>query len=198
MVISFIKRITVKPFERKDRHIWYPLQVELDNHDTIEVKRRYSDFLKFSEQLQFIDKTAPKMSRRKSWIKRYSHRQVELETFCKHLVSLPSVMTRSDIYLGFFNLDEEERIRIKLVYDSQNILVLRVYRSVSFDTLKAMIIQRFGLSSIPLSNHLALLAFSPACFFSAITVVSNESQWKQALQTQWSHLPKVTVRLLSI
>lgn len=243
MTICSIKDITIKPFERgQDKHIWFPVQIELDNHDKIEVYRRYSDFIRFYEQLQTIDKGTYlplKMDNKKMyWIKRhqkYSQRQAELEKFCKYLLALPSAITNSDFYISFFNLDvssdtsssgssshgdsctdllrnetileeEEDVIRIKLVYDAHNIIILRVPRSITFNELKSKIIQKFALLNINLSPHLVLLTLSnhqqQTSSASSITenviVISSETHFVDAMQTQWLHDKKITARILSI
>jgi hypothetical protein len=262
MVFCSIKDIKVKPYERQNKHVWYPIQIELENHDTIEIKRRYSEFIQFAQQLKAIDKTAPQMNHSKTyyWIKRhqhYMHRQTELERFCKDLLSLPTVMTSSDIYISFFNLNmnecynqhvntstsshhtnisasshstsvstsshstnistisysshcnssqkAENRIRIKLVYDCENIVVLCVPRSTDFDTMKWRIIQKFALLDIRLSSQLILLSVSnhkqissPACSVTEnVMLVSNQTQWKEAMRTRWMDYSKVTVRVFS-
>ncbi|KAI7867826.1 hypothetical protein BDF14DRAFT_1799431 [Spinellus fusiger] len=112
-------------------------------------------------------------------------------------------------------------IKIKVVYDADNIIVIQVARSIDFSELHQRIAQKladptmgsiqFGKDPLvlfhPTASSTASTASSSASSFSttptldgsipsAGVVVSSQENWDQLMKTQWSHLDKVTLRCI--
>ncbi|GAA5811566.1 hypothetical protein MFLAVUS_005005 [Mucor flavus] len=100
---------------------------------------------------------------------------------------------------------EEDDIKFKIVYDYQNIIIIRVNRNISLDQLRIQVIQKFTLLDIILPvEHLSFSycenaryssASSILCSDAADTIISNE-QHLAAMQTKWSGLLKITLRCI--
>ncbi|KAI9252716.1 hypothetical protein EDC94DRAFT_620465 [Helicostylum pulchrum] len=115
------------------------------------------------------------------------------QSFYKPLPSPPTSLLSS----------EEEDIKFKIVYDYQNIIIIRVNRNISLDRLRIQVIQKFDVLGITLPvEHLSFSycenaryssASSILCSDTADTIISNE-QHLAAMQTKWSGLLKTTLR----
>ncbi|KAI8075767.1 hypothetical protein BDF21DRAFT_495238 [Thamnidium elegans] len=98
---------------------------------------------------------------------------------------------------------EEDDIKFKIVYDYQNIIVIRANRNISLDQLRIQVIKKFSLLNIILpveylsfsycENARYSSASSILCSDSADTIISNE-QHLAAMRTKWSGLLKITLR----
>ncbi|KAI9482972.1 MAG: hypothetical protein EXX96DRAFT_556333 [Benjaminiella poitrasii] len=109
---------------------------------------------------------------------------------------------------------ENTSIKFKIIYDSYNIIVIRVSRSISLDQLRSKVIQKFALLNICLPDQLVLCCSSAAsshhssvCFSSnnnflsamhvpleSDIVISEQADFSNAMQQRWSSLRKVTLR----
>ncbi|KAI7907705.1 uncharacterized protein BX663DRAFT_491785 [Cokeromyces recurvatus] len=114
--------------------------------------------------------------------------------------------------------EENENIstmNFKVIYDSNNIIIIRTSRSISLEQLKSQIIQKFALLHISLSDSLilcsvdgsrsSLLSSHPHVLTSSIMhtfdsssdsgiLISEEEDFTKIMQQKWSSLPKVTLR----
>ncbi|CAO3624162.1 unnamed protein product [Mucor fragilis] len=107
--------------------------------------------------------------------------------------------------------DEDDTIKLKIIYNVQNIIIIRVARSVSLDQLRSQVIQKFALINIALPDQLVLRTVdcaryssgsgsSIACSVQADSVldadvfISNEHDLSRAMLLKWNTLQKVTLR----
>lgn len=109
--------------------------------------------------------------------------------------------------------DEDDSIKLKIIYNVQNIIIIRVSRSVSLDQLRSQIIQKFALINILLPDQLVLRTVDCARYssgsgssiicsvpadsdLSADTLISNEQDLSRAMLLKWNILQKVTLRCM--
>lgn len=113
---------------------------------------------------------------------------------------------------SFLSSEEEaSTIKLKIVYDWCNIVIIRVPRSISLDQLRSRVIQKFALLNIQLPDQLTLLALTTKrCSSSSsssiicsdfldpslVSLITEEQHLKTAMQTTWSGLQKVTLRCM--
>lgn len=124
-----------------------------------------------------------------------------------------SSATSSMLFASSLSSDEDNNtIKFKVVYDCDNIVVIRVPRSTSLDQLRSQVIQKFALLHIDLPKNLSFTCKENARYSSAssimysdsldsgvdcaVTLLSEEEHFINAMQTKWSSLPKVTLRCM--
>lgn len=108
--------------------------------------------------------------------------------------------------------EEDDTIKLKIIYDVQNIIIIRVARSVSLDQLRSQVIQKFALISIMLPDQLVLRTVDCARYSSgsgssiacsapadsdldaADVLITNEHDLSRAMLLRWNALQKVTLR----
>ncbi|GAN05199.1 hypothetical protein MAM1_0084c04668 [Mucor ambiguus] len=107
--------------------------------------------------------------------------------------------------------EEDDTIKLKIIYDVQNIIIIRVVRSVSLDQLRSQVIQKFALINIMLPDQLVLRTVDCARYSSgsgssivcsvpansdlgADELISNEQDLSRAMLLKWNTLQKVTLR----
>ncbi|KAI8983909.1 hypothetical protein BDB01DRAFT_897017 [Pilobolus umbonatus] len=109
-----IKNIKIKPYQRSNNYIIYPVEIKYVNNYTCIINYSYCEFIQLSRSLH---KKFPSLVNNlnyikkgfnfKPWIKtsnqKYINRQMEIETFCSRLLLLESAITTSDIVLSFFS-----------------------------------------------------------------------------------------------
>jgi hypothetical protein len=92
-------------------------------------------------------------------------------------------------------------LKLKIIFDCDNIIIIRVTRSVSLDQLRSQVIQKFALLRIPLPDQLSffdLLLAGSAPFHDGSDngVISDEYQFKAVMQQKWACLEKVTLQCI--
>lgn len=108
--------------------------------------------------------------------------------------------------------EEDDTIKLKIIYDVQNIIIIRVARSVSFDQLRSQVIQKFALLNIRLPDQLVLRTVDCARYSSgsgssvvcsvpadhrdldADVLIADEHDLSRAMLLKWNALQKVTLR----
>lgn len=308
MISCPIQEITVQSFTKQQNCTWYPIQLKLNNNQTLHIKHQYADFIQFSllihQQFNLTKAELPKIKKQHNFLKKgtqkYLERQCELQNFCQHLLSLPTIVTCSQLVLLFFSTttaataasssikrafslksnkkqqhqvlteisntftkslsisidqheqqctsrpntqninrsnrcsttsttstsnssilfssslsstDEDDSIKLKIIYNVQNIIIIRVSRSVSLDQLRSQVIQKFALINILLPDQLVLRTVDCARYssgsgssiicsvpadsdLSADTLISNEQDLSRAMLLKWNILQKVTLRCM--
>jgi hypothetical protein len=308
MISCPIQEITVQSFTKQQNCTWYPIQLKLNNNQILQIKHQYADFIQFSllihQQFNLKKVELPKIKKQHNFLKKgtqkYLERQCELQNFCQHLLSLPTVVTCSQLVLLFFSTttavktvpnsikkvfslksnkkqqrqdlteinnaftrslnvstdqhelqytsrpntqnmnrsnrcsttsttsttnssilfssslsstDEDDTIKLKIIYNLQNIIIIRVSRSVSLDKLRSQIIQKFALINILLPNQLVLRTVDCARYsfgsgssiicsvpadsdLSADTLILDEQDLSKAMLLKWNNLQKVTLRCM--
>ncbi|KAL9539470.1 hypothetical protein MBANPS3_010238 [Mucor bainieri] len=110
---------------------------------------------------------------------------------------------------------EDDSIKLKIIYDVQNIIIIRVARSVSLDQLRAQVIQKFALINILLPDQLLLRTVDCARYSSgsgssivcsvpadsdldADVLIASEHDLSRAMLLKWNTLQKVTLRCVPI
>ncbi|KAG2201601.1 hypothetical protein INT46_007752 [Mucor plumbeus] len=308
MISCPIQEITVQSFTKQQNCTWYPIQLKLNNNQILQIKHQYADFIQFSllihQQFNLKKAELPKIKKQHNFLKKgtqkYLERQCELQNFCQHLLTLPTVVTCSQLVLLFFSTttaiktvpnsikrvfslksnkkqqrqdlteinnaftrslnistdqhelqytsrpntqnmnrsnrcsttsttsttnssilfssslsftDEDDTIKLKIIYNLQNIIIIRVSRSVSLDKLRSQIIQKFALINILLPNQLVLRTVDCARYsfgsgssiicsvpadndLSADTLILDEQDLSKAMLLKWNNLQKVTLRCM--
>jgi hypothetical protein len=130
--------------------------------------------------------------------------------------------TSSSSIIFSSSLSSEEylpTIKLKIIYDWHNIIVIRVSRSVSLDQLRSRVLQKFALLNIQLPDQFVFI--SPSTSYCSLTtntrnssattasiicsdsldlglatLISEEEHLSTAMQTKWSCLQKVTLRCM--
>jgi hypothetical protein len=88
-------------------------------------------------------------------------------------------------------------IKIKVIYDYHNIIIIRVTRAISLDQLKSRIIQKFALLRIPLPDQLAFFDLTEtAPFHGSDGMISDEYQLRTIMHQKWVSLEKVTLQCI--
>ncbi|CAO3639038.1 unnamed protein product [Mucor hiemalis] len=116
------------------------------------------------------------------------------------------------LFASSLSSDEDNTIKLKVVYDWNNIVIIRVSRSTSLDQLRSQVIQKFALLHIDLPKNLSFTCKENARYSSAssimysdsldfgadcaVTRISEDEHLTNAMQTKWSCLPKVTLRCM--
>ncbi|KAK4515424.1 uncharacterized protein ATC70_010369 [Mucor velutinosus] len=107
--------------------------------------------------------------------------------------------------------EEDDTIKLKIIYDAQNIIIIRVARSVSLDQLRSQVTQKFALINIMLPDQLVLRTVDCARYSSgsgssivcsapadsdlnAEVLIANEQDLSRAMLLKWNTLQKVTLR----
>ncbi|KAI8890621.1 hypothetical protein K501DRAFT_281620 [Backusella circina FSU 941] len=127
--------------------------------------------------------------------------------FQQSVISTASSRSSTSTFASAHSLDEEdELIRFKIVYDSQNIVIIRVSRFISFETLRSIILQKFALLEIQLPESLTLMSTGNRCSASSvcaadldpttITLISTDEEL-QNMQLKWSCRQKITLRCIT-
>lgn len=135
-------------------------------------------------------------------------------TTCGGGRSCRSSATSSMLFSSSLSSSSEEdlSIKLKIVYDCNNIVIIRVPRSISLDQLRIQVIQKFALLNIELPQEkLYFTCIENARYSSAssiiysdsldlgaasVTLITEDEQLFKAMQTKWSCLPKVTLRCI--
>ncbi|RCH94590.1 hypothetical protein CU097_008892 [Rhizopus azygosporus] len=103
----------------------------------------------------------------------------------------------------------KDTIKIKVIYDMDNIIVIQVLRSIALNELRSRILQKFSdsVGSKAVQDDILLLFYdttiSSASSFSstsmdllAATVIAKEKDLISLMKTKWSHLEKITLRCI--
>jgi hypothetical protein len=98
---------------------------------------------------------------------------------------------------------EINMIKLKIIYDPQNIIIIRVPRSISWDELDTLVRHKFALLNIDLPEKTVLQVTacrnSTSSGISNVTltasVISTQDELSLAMQMGWSCLEKVTLRV---
>ncbi|KAI9339856.1 hypothetical protein BD770DRAFT_399959 [Pilaira anomala] len=111
--------------------------------------------------------------------------------------SLPSPTT------SVLSSEDDDNIKFKIVYDYQNIIIIRVTRNISLEQLQLHVIHKFALLGIDLpAKQLSFSYCENARYSSASSILCSDTQdiiisseeHLLAMQTKWSGLLKVTLR----
>ncbi|KAL7318460.1 hypothetical protein PS15m_001703 [Mucor circinelloides] len=126
--------------------------------------------------------------------------------------STTSTTSSSILFSSSLNsTDEDDTIKLKIIYDVQNIIIIRVSRSVSLDQLRSQVIQKFALINIMLPDQLVLRTVDCARYSSgsgssiicsvpadndssADMLITDEQDLSRAMLLKWNTLQKVTLR----
>ncbi|CAO0802907.1 unnamed protein product [Mucor circinelloides] len=126
--------------------------------------------------------------------------------------STTSTASSSILFSSSLNsTDEDDTIKLKIIYDVQNIIIIRVSRSVSLDQLRSQVIQKFALINIMLPDQLVLRTVDCARYSSGSgssiicsvpadhdsstdMLISDEQDLSRAMLLKWNTLQKVTLR----
>lgn len=96
-------------------------------------------------------------------------------------------------------------IKFKIVYDRNNIIIIRVHRNISFEKLVSQVIQKFALLSIFLHDQLSFGFYENTRNSSASSIIysdapdhiiAKEHDLLLNMQSKWSGLYKVTLRCI--
>jgi hypothetical protein len=127
--------------------------------------------------------------------------------FQQSVISATSSRSSTSTSASAHSLDEEdELIKFKIVYDSQNIVIIRISRCISFEALRSIILQKFALLDILLPEDLTLMSTGNRCSASSvcaadldpttITLISTDQEL-QNMQLKWSCRQKITLRCIT-
>lgn len=108
-----------------------------------------------------------------------------------------SSMTRTSSNQSSAMLSDE--IKVKIIYDDDNIIIIRVTRAIPLDQLRSQIIQKFALLRIPLPDQLAFFDLTendPLHGSEYDGMISDECQLRAVMQQKWVCLQKVTLQCI--
>ncbi|KAG0168210.1 hypothetical protein DFQ28_005194 [Apophysomyces sp. BC1034] len=96
------------------------------------------------------------------------------------------------------------KIKIKVIYDVDNIIVIQVPRSISLEELRSRISHKFSdpsMGALRLEKEFVLLfndarSSSSTNSSSPVTLIGKEQDLSRAMNTKWSRLEKVTLRCI--
>ncbi|KAI8887869.1 hypothetical protein K501DRAFT_305653 [Backusella circina FSU 941] len=99
--------------------------------------------------------------------------------------------------------DDGEMIKLKIIYNTQNIIIIRVPRSILWEELDNQVRHKFALLNIDLPEKMVLQvtvcrnSTSSSCSDATVTdsVISKQDELSLAMQMNWSCLEKVTLRI---
>ncbi|KAF7729554.1 hypothetical protein EC973_004229 [Apophysomyces ossiformis] len=97
------------------------------------------------------------------------------------------------------------KIKIKVIYDVDNIIVIQVPRSISLQELRSRIAQKFSdpsMGVLKLEKEFVLLfndarsSSSTTTSSTPVTLIGKEQDLAQAMNTKWNRLEKITLRCI--
>jgi hypothetical protein len=111
----------------------------------------------------------------------------------------PSTITsntnHSSVSCSSSHSDSKTTIKIKVIYDSDNIIVIQVPRSIPFSELRTRIAQKF---SEPMKKLLFLDTISSISSTATLDVptvlINDEQDLSRLMHTKWNKLEKVTLK----